>query len=115
MENLQEKLNRLDKGIGDIVMLVVPAEKIEVASNLITKYTQEFYNRVKPYCEMQNLINGEEINKAFNPFVNNIISIVETLGISKSQWKSVRRLVLNELYSIRDEIISSGGDSISNV
>ena len=108
MEDLQEKLNKLDKNIGEIIILIVPVEKIEVASNLITKYTQEFYNRIKLYCEMKNPVNAEEINRAFNPFVNNILSIIETLGVSKGQWKSVRRLVLNELYSTRDEIVLSG-------
>ncbi len=110
MEDLQEKLNRLDKGLGGIIMLVVPAEKIDTASNLITKYTKEFYDRIKSYYEMQDPINVEEINKGFNPFVANIMSVVETLGVTKSQWKSVRRLILNELYSVRDEIILGGNN-----
>jgi len=102
VEDLQEKLNKLDKAVGEIIMLVVPAEKIETASNLITKYTTEFYNKVK---ELKDPINTDEFNKAFNPFVNNTMSVIETLGVSKRQYKSVRKLVLNELYGFKNKLL----------
>ena len=107
MEDLKEKLNRLDKNVGEIIMLVIPPDKFGTASNLITKYTTEFYDKVKV---IKNPINVEEFDKAFNPFINNTMSIVETLGVSKRQFKSVRKLILNELYAIKDEVILSGGD-----
>lgn len=103
MEDLQEKLNALDKNIGDIIVLVVP-ERIEAASNLVTKYTKEFYEKIKNEEE------AEKIEKAFNPFVNNIMSIVEVLMNNKaSNFRSTRKLILNYLYDFKKELI--GGDN----
>ena len=91
-DGFEESLNILDSKIGEIIALVIPAEKLQTASNLLTRYIKDFRNQIIEDST------EESINKSFKPFVNNVMSIVETLGVSQSQFKSVRRLILNELY-----------------
>jgi hypothetical protein len=38
---LQDIFTTLDKRIGEIVGIVIPSERITIASNLIVRYTQE--------------------------------------------------------------------------
>ena len=91
-KGLEEQLNRLNLELGKIVALIIPQERLTTASDLMNKYTQQFYEQVESDGS------NESVAKKFNPWVNNIMSSCEALGIPERQFKSVRKLILNEMY-----------------
>jgi hypothetical protein len=95
-EKLKIALNALVKNIGEIVLLKISSDKIDTAVNLLNRYTREFKENLDGVSDEEGLM------KVFNPFVNNVMSVVETLGIPESQFKPVRKLILNELYRTKD-------------
>lgn len=93
MEDFTKYLSILSGRIIDIVSLIIPAEKIEITTNLFIRYTSELSEAIgEPKS-------AEEIEGKFKPFINNVLSIIETLGLSESQFKAVRKLILNEIYN----------------
>ena len=95
---MNEYLEILTKKITKIITLVVSNEKIDTASNLFENYADELEEQLKGKSK-------DEAIKVFNPFINNLISIIETVGLNEKQFRSTRRLILNELYAYRENIL----------
>lgn len=76
----------------ELIALPVPKDKYGSVENLICRYTNELREKV-----IDNT-NKEEIDAEFKHYVKNILSIIETL-VSGDQYKAVRRLLQNEIYS----------------
>jgi hypothetical protein len=98
-KELEVIMTELDQKVGEILALVIAPDRILTASNLLTRYTIEITAKLKSGMD------EESIKVVYNPFINNVMSIVETLGVSSTQYKSVRRLILNELYDCRNNRI----------
>ena len=95
---MNEYLEILTKKITKIIALVVSNEKIDTVSNLFENYADELEEQLKGK-------DREEAIKVFNPYINNLISIIETVGLNEKQFRSTRRLILNELYAYRENIL----------
>jgi len=96
------ELNELGVSIGGILLMVVDQNKIPTAADLIKRYSREFHNKIK------DIESKEKMEEAFKPFVNTIMSIVETLGVPANQFKPTRKLILNEMYRFKDTTLFSG-------
>jgi hypothetical protein len=100
--NFTKELGDLSENIGKILLMVIDGTKVQTTSELIKKYTQDFYSRI------EYINNKEDMLRAFNPWVNNLLSICETLGIPNAQWRPTRKLILNDLYKFKDTVLLKG-------
>lgn len=96
---MKSHLDLLNQRIVEIIALLISSDKIPTITGIFMVVSERLHNRVKDEKT------EKEIFESFKPFVSNIMSVIETLDISESQFKSVRRLILNEIYSCRDEIV----------
>jgi len=103
MEKLSEQL--VQRMLG-IVRLKVTPEQVDAAEQLFTRYTSELE-------EILNKDRTEEaIMRAFKPFVNNILSVVETMidkEKNQTTYRGCRRLILNEIYGYQATLLGKGG------
>ena len=101
MEN--KYLIELESRITELSALAVedPVKK-GLVKNLYTRYTSELEVTLNKDAIK---INADEVKKAFNHYINNILSILETL-LPSASFKSTRRLVLNEIHGAKEVIIS---------
>jgi hypothetical protein len=100
MEN--KYLIELESRITELSALAIEdMEKKLLVRNLYSRYTSELEVTLnKDEIKMS----ADEIKKAFNHYINNILSILETL-LPNTSFKSTRRLVLNEIHGCKSEII----------
>jgi hypothetical protein len=98
-KDFTKQLGDLGQNIGEILLMVVDQSKIPTAAELIKKYGVEFHNKVK------DAKTAEEMESAFKPFVNTVMSIVETLGVPEKQFKPTRKLILNEMYRFKETVL----------
>jgi len=98
-KDYQLQLGDLGQNIGEILLMVVDQQKIPTAAELIKKYGKEFHEKIK-IAETP-----EEMEIAFKPFVNTVMSIVETLGVPEKQFKPTRKLILNEMYRFKNDVL----------
>jgi len=105
-KNFEESLNELNLELGKIIALIISENKITTASDLMNKYKKQFHDEI--------LVDGsaENVAKKFNPWVNNIMSSCEALGIPERQFRSIRKLILNEMYSALKEIFPEAHEII---
>ena len=82
----------------ELIALPIDKEKLESIENLVCRYTSELREKVKKADKI------EAIEQEFKHYVKNILSIVETL-ISGESYKSLRRLLQNEIYSCCEVLI----------
>ena len=97
-KKMNEYLGILTKKITKIIALVVSNEKVDTASTLFENYADELEEQVRDK-------NRKEVEKEFGHYVANLMSIIETVGLNEKQFKSTRRLILNELYAYQDNIL----------
>lgn len=83
----------------ELIALPVPADKYNSVENLIYRYTKELKDSIK-----EDKI-SEEISLEFKHYVKNILSLIEVL-IQGECYRSLRRLLQNEIYSCCKLIIS---------
>lgn len=95
----QDYLEHLESRLSELITLPLSQDKVVPVQNLISRYTSELRSKIK------NEKNIETIKIEFKHYVKNILSIVETL-ISGEQFKALRRLLQNEIYSCCDVIVS---------
>ena len=98
-EELTLALNNLGKKMGDILVMVVAPEKLQTAADIMNTYSKEFYTNIKDEKS------PDKISESFDHFVNTELSVCETLGIAEKQWRPTRKLILNEMYKFRKEIL----------
>jgi hypothetical protein len=98
-QDFTEQINVLSESIGKILLMVVDSNKINTAAELMKNYSIDFHNKIKDEKT------AEGMEAAFKPHVNTVMSICETLGIPPSQWKPTRKLILNEMYKFKNEIL----------
>jgi hypothetical protein len=92
-------LEVLEKRMLEISNLsVADKDKKDLVKNLFSRYTAELD------VELTKVETKEEAIKVFNHYINNILSILETL-VSKEIFKSMRRLILNEIHGCKDQIL----------
>lgn len=94
-KDFTRELGDLGQSIGGILLMVVDEQKIPTAADLIKKYGKEFHEKIK------DVETPEEMEAHFKPFVNTVMSIVETLGVPEKQFKPTRKLILNEMYRFK--------------
>jgi hypothetical protein len=83
----------------ELIALPIPADKYNSVENLIYRYTAELKDSVSKGKT------DAEVNLEFKHYVKNILSIIETL-ISGEQYKALRRLLQNEIYSCATVFLS---------
>ncbi len=88
----KDYLKYLEERLLELIALPITKEKFSSIENLVCRYTSELRDKIKE------LRDEEDINAEFKHYVKNILSIVETL-ISGDQYKALRRLLQNEIYS----------------
>jgi hypothetical protein len=76
----------------ELIELPVPEEKFNSVQNLICRYTSDLRKNV------EDTEDDEKVKLEFKHYVKNILLIIETL-ISGEQYKALRRLLQNEIYS----------------
>jgi hypothetical protein len=92
-------LEVLEKRMLEISNLsVADKDKKDLVKNLFSRYTAELDS------ELTKVETKDDAVKVFNHYINNILSILETL-VSKEIFKSMRRLILNEIHGAKDQII----------
>ena len=96
---LTEKLDITIKKVGRIVLLALDAGSKDTIGNLLEEYTNDFYEKIDKATTQAEAI------KIFNPFVNSVLSIIETLGIPPERYKPMRKLILNELYNFLNAVL----------
>jgi len=82
----------LEERLLELIALPIPKDKYSSIEHLICRYTSELRDKLKDEAT------AEIINLEFKHYVKNILSIIETL-ISGDQYKALRRLLQNEIYS----------------
>jgi len=90
--------NLLRNKLVNVVALVIPEEKKATVENMFTGYTIELYNSVNGKTQ-------EEVKELFKPFVNNVMSVVECMGLTEKQLNSLKRLLKNEIYACLSSIV----------
>lgn len=80
-------------------LTITEQDKQKLVKNLFQRYTTELGDEIKKAKT------SDEVNKMFNHFINNILSILETQS-SKDSFKSMRRLILNEIHGCKSQIIA---------
>jgi hypothetical protein len=93
-------LGFLQDRIIELIALPIQKDKIVPVENLICRYTTELEEKIKDEKD------AEKINLEFKHYVKNILSIIETL-ISGEQYRALRRLLQNEIYSCCTVITNS--------
>jgi hypothetical protein len=91
-------LDLLKARIIEISTLTLDTEKKATVVSLLTRYTTELSE------DLSKASSEEEIKKCFNHYINNVLSILETL--SGSSFKSIRRLTLNEIHGAKEAYIN---------
>jgi len=97
--NFTTELGELNISIGKILIMVVSQDRISTAAELLNEYTREFHLKI------EDIDTTLAMERAFGPFVNNTMSVIETLGIPTIQFKPVRKLILNAMYKLKDEVL----------
>lgn len=99
---MEEKdyFQHLQERLLELIALPIPKEKYSSIENLICRYTSELREKVI------NESKEEIISLEFKHYVKNILSIIETL-ISGDQYRALRRLLQNEIYSCATIVIKS--------
>lgn len=82
----------------DIAYLSIPEDKKGLVEGLVTRYTSELADSLKE-AKVE-----DEVKSCFNHYINNILSILETM--SGSTFKSIRRLALNEIHGAKEVYLS---------
>jgi hypothetical protein len=103
-----KELNDLGQRLGEILLIVVDPAKISTAAELMNKYSKEFYNNIK------NETSSDKIGEYFDHFINTEMSVVETMGISEKQFRPTRKLILNEMYRFRKDVLKLEPKAIAN-
>jgi hypothetical protein len=98
-QDYTKELGILGSKLGEILVMVVDQDKIETAAGLMNKYSKEFHDSIQTETAT------EKISEQFDHFINSEMSVVETLGVSDKQFKPVRKLLLNEMYKFRKDIL----------
>jgi hypothetical protein len=97
-KDFTKELGDLGQSLGGIILMVTDQDKIQTAAELIKKYGQEFHSKI------QTIDTPEEMSATYDNFINTVMSIVETLGIPEKQFKPTRKLVLNEMYRVKNTV-----------
>ena len=103
-----KELGDLGQRLGEILLMVVDPVKISTAAELMNKYSREFYDNIK------NESSNDKVGEYFDHFINTEMSVVETLGISEKQFRPTRKLILNEMYRFRKDILKLEPKAIAN-
>jgi hypothetical protein len=98
-QDYSKELGELGSKLGEILVMVVDQYKIETAAGLMNKYSKEFHESIKGETSQ------EKIAEQFDHFINSEMSVVETLGVSDKQFKPTRKLLLNEMYKFRKDVL----------
>jgi len=88
----------LKSKLVNVVALVVPEDKKVTVESMFSGYTIELYNSIIDKT-------AEETKELFKPFVNNIMSVVECMGLTEKQLNSLKRLLKNEIYACLSSIV----------
>ena len=104
----KDYFQHLQERLLELIALPIPKDKFESVENLIFRYTSELREK----CSEET--NEETINNEFKHYVKNILSIIETL-ISGDQYKALRRLLQNEIYSCATVIVKSKVEKVDAV
>jgi hypothetical protein len=93
-------LGVLERRMLEIANLTLESqEKKDLVKSLFSRYTSELRD------EISRVTLEDDIVKAFNHHINNILSILETL-CSKDTFKSMRRLILNEIHGCKNQVVN---------
>lgn len=107
MNKEKDYFDYLQDRLLELIALPVPKDKYSSVENLICRYTSELKENIG-----MNKIESE-INLEFKHYVKNILSIVETL-ISGDQYKALRRLLQNEIYSCATIVINDRKEAMKD-
>jgi hypothetical protein len=77
---------------------IMEPEKRTLVKSLFSRYTTELKE------DLKSKETSDDVIKSFNHYINNILSILETLS-NKDAFKPMRRLILNEIHGCKDQII----------
>lgn len=99
-EKEKDYFDFLKERLLELIALPVPKDKYSSVENLICRYTTELKESITDDTS------DEDVNLEFKHYVKNILSIIETL-ISGEQYKALRRLLQNEIYSCCTVVIDS--------
>lgn len=96
----------LVKRLVQIIKLSVTSEQAKAAEDLFSRYTAELEEKLPK--------NGdpETIKGVFKPYINNILSVVETMinkETNEKTFRGCRRLMLNEIYGYQNVLLTKGG------
>jgi hypothetical protein len=97
VEKTREKdyFDFLKERLLELIKLPIPQDKFNSVENLICRYTTELRESVTKPDKTD-----EQISLEFKHYVKNVLSVIETLlSGEQHQYKALRRLLQNEIYS----------------
>lgn len=90
--------NVLDR-LLEVVDLVVGKEKAQTTKDIFTRYHTELQE------SLDRSENIDEVVSSVNHYINSILSVVETFGLNEKQYRSTKKLMLDQIYGCRKNII----------
>lgn len=84
-----------------VVLGLEDGERRDLASSFLTEIIDNFK------AKLEEAKNEEDKNRAVSQLVGKVLAIMETCGFEGQQYKSSRKLVLNEIYSFKDSVLQS--------
>lgn len=86
--------------IKECLSLSTANEKLNTTINLISRYASDLRDNVEANNSDENTI-----RILFNNFVNRALSSVEAIGMSETQYKAIRKLILSEIYGCCEVVV----------
>ena len=86
--------------IKECLSLSTSDDKLNTTANLISRYAADLRDNVNA-----NGADEDTIKRYFNNFVNRALSSVEAIGMSETQYKAIRKLMLSEIYGCCEVVV----------
>ena len=98
---MEEYLKVLTERIIECITLCIPEDKMPSVENLMNRHISELSQSIK------DTVTEELLLVKFSRFINKVLSTVEAVGLSQSQWRAVRKLLLQEIYGCQELILKT--------
>jgi len=98
---MDKYLKLLVERLEECIKLSVPEDKASQMFNLIERHKDELYQLIS------SSVDAAFIKSKFSNFINKVLSTIETIDLSETQYKALRKLVLSEIHGCLDLILGT--------
>lgn len=93
--------------IVECVDLSISEDKVDSVRNLLERHAKDLLIQIKDSKDK------DVVKSKFSNFINKSLSTIEALGLSDSQYKAVRKLVLSEINGCQEVVLRSLDDKVT--